>query len=200
MFKKLDTRIFVICIAVLLVSAIFSVNQETEAFNETDNFSYFPNETMIKVFKDENGNEGFKHIVDRIEDNRVQIKQVDTSNRVAMVYEIADEHIKLIFTEQVGTEGFKEDYIADLRPNRDDIIIKGPIEVGTIWYDDLGGYYEIIERNTMVKTSLGNFESLVVRYANEEFIIKEYYSKGLGLVKIEVNNFPGYQLEGIDTI
>ena len=153
---------------------------------------------MIKIFRDEYGNKGFTQIVDKIEDDKVQIRQMDGFTRVVMVYEIREDYIKLAFTEEVGKNEFKEDYIKELNPNRNDFIIKAPIEIGTKWYDNIGGHYEIIKTDAMVETSLGKFETVVVRYRNDEFTVKEYYAKGIGLVKIVVNNFSGYQLEEIN--
>jgi len=111
-----------------------------------------------------------------------------------MVYDISADYIKLIYTEEVANKEFKEDYIEDLIPNRMDIILKAPIEIGTNWRDDDGGIYEIIKINALADTPAGTFETLVVRYTNDDFTVKEYYAKDIGLVKIILNNYGVYEL------
>ncbi|MDD2447002.1 MAG: hypothetical protein PHY91_04875 [Tissierellia bacterium] len=197
MIKGLNLKIFIICTLAFVLSIAFSIRTEIEVFKEQNILGYYPHKEMEKIFRDEWGNNGFTQIVEKIEEGKIQIKQMDEDARVVMVYEVTENYIKLVFTEQSGKYGFKQNYIKDLKPNRDDFIIKAPIEIGTKWYDKSGGYYEIIKTDAIVETSIDKYETLVVRYKNDDFTVKEYYAKGIGLVKIVVNNFSGYQLEKI---
>ncbi|NLL81365.1 MAG: hypothetical protein GX231_03545 [Tissierellia bacterium] len=198
MRRKTNKKILIICILLVILSIGFSRKEEIQVNEKHKLLEYYPQKEMIKIFRDDLGNKGFTQIVDKIENNKVQIKQIDELTSVVMIYEIKEDYIKLIFTEEVGENKFKEDYIKELNPNRNDFIIKAPIKVGTKWHDNLGGYYEIIKTDAIVKTSLDEFEAIVVRYKNDDFTVKEYYSKDLGLVKIVVNNFSAYQLEEIN--
>lgn len=187
----------IIIVFSLFISTIFLIRSNTKvAFNEeiANQILYFPNKKMTKIFKKDSENEGFTHIVDKIKDSKIQIKQVDLLTRVVMVYDVSDDFVKLIYTKEVGTEEFKEDYIDELIPNREDIILMSPIEVGTNWSDGDGGIYEIIKTNAIVNIPAGTFETVIVKYTNKDFTVKEYYAMNVGLVKIVVNNFSVYEL------
>jgi hypothetical protein len=193
-------RVFVFSFIIILLSISFAIKDVNVATKDSNLLKYYPTKEMVKIFKSKSQNEGFTHIVDRIEGNKVQIKQVDLLTRVAMVYEIAENYIKLVFTEEVGNNDFKENYIQGLQPNREDYILKAPLAVGTKWYDDIGGVFEIIKTNAIVETSAGTFETLVVRYTNDDFTVKEYYSADVGLVKIILNNYAEFELVQINPI
>lgn len=148
---------------------------------------YFPNTQMVKSFRGNLNNDEFTHIVDRLEDNKIQIKQINNFTKVAMVYDITNDMVRLVYTYE--EDELKDDYITNLKANRDDIIIKSPLIEGTSWVDNIRGIYRIIELNSMVKTPAGKFETLVIDYENDEFNVREYYAKDIGLVKIVINNY-----------
>lgn len=150
-------------------------------------WDYFPQDQMVKTFRNQLNNEEFTHIIDKIKDNKIQIKQVDGQANVVMVYDLSDHMIRLVYTSE--EKEFKDDYISNFKANRNDIIIKSPLELGTYWTDNIGGVYEIIGTNSMVKTPAGEFETLLVEYENDGFRVREYYAKDIGLVKIVINNY-----------
>ena len=117
--------------------------------------------------------------------------------RTVLVYDVTGDSIRLVYTEEVGNDGFEKDYISNLVPNREDTILKSPVEAGTKWMDDDGGQYEIIKTKALVETNAGDFETVVVRYTNKDFTVKEYYAQDIGLVKIVVNNYGEFLLEQI---
>lgn len=159
---------------------------------------YYPSETMTKIFKNEATNDGFTQIVELIQGNKIQIKQVDSLTRVIMVYEVSDENIKLVFTKEMVDTDSGKNFIEGLVPEKEDIIIQSPLEVGTQWFDGDGGKYEIIKTDAIVKIGLDTFETIVVKYTNRDFTVKEYYAKDIGLVKIIVNNYGVYELVQIN--
>lgn len=159
---------------------------------------YYPSETMTKIFKNEATNDGFTQIVELIQGNKIQIKQVDSLTRVIMVYEVSDENIKLVFTKEMVDTDSGRNFIEALVPEKEDIIIQSPLEVGTQWFDGDGGKYEIIKTDAIVKIGLDTFETIVVKYTNRDFTVKEYYAKDIGLVKIIVNNYGVYELVQIN--
>lgn len=190
--------IFVIIILVSLFSTVKLINSSKVEEEIIAPIPYYPNENMVKIFKNDAEDQIFTQTVDMVKQGKIQIKQVDLLTRVVMVYDISAEYIKLIYTEEVANKEFKEDYIDNLIPNRMDIILKAPIEMGTNWKDDDGGIYEIIKLNALVDTPAGTFETLVVRYTNDDFTVKEYYAKDIGLVKIILNNYGVYELMQIN--
>jgi len=186
--------IFVILILVSLFATAKLINSSRGEEETIAPIPYYPNENMVKIFKNNSEDVGFTQIVDMVKQGKIQIKQVDLLTRVVMVYDISADYIKLIYTEEVANNEFKEDYIESLIPNRMDIVLKAPIEIGTNWEDNDGGIYEIIKINAIVDTPAGTFETVVVRYTNDDFTVKEYYAKNIGLVKIIFNNYGVYEL------
>ncbi len=188
--------IFVIVVSLLATRNMIKASKIKKEI--TSRIPYYPREAMIKIFKNEASNEGFTQIVEIVQGNKVQIKQVDSLTRVIMVYEISHEAIKLIYTKEISDNDLGKNFIEGIIPNREDIIIKSPLEVGSQWLDDDGGKYEIFKTNLPIETNLGKFDTIVVKYTNNDFTVKEYYAKDIGLVKIVVNNYGVYELVEIN--
>lgn len=170
--------VLIIALIVLLKSNISSDNQE-EVLNVSD---YFPQVEMTLEYSGGFENAGFTQIVDRIEGDKVQIKHIDTGAYLAMVYQVTDEYIKLIYAEEVSGEGFKENYLESFNPNRGQIILSEPLEVGFKWTVD-DSQYEITGTNVEITTPAGTFNTIEVIQIRDEFEVKSYYAKELGLVK-----------------
>ena len=144
---------------------------------------YFPSKTMTKQFSGGYENQGFKHIIDKIYEDKFQVKQVDSGTGVIFIYQVSDNDIRLIYSHEVSDGKFQENYIGTVQPNSDKIILKAPLEVGTKWTDDADGKYEITGINVGVKTPAGRFVAVEVTFLRGDFKTKSYYVKGLGLVK-----------------
>jgi hypothetical protein len=153
--------------------------------NELRVKDYFPSRIMTKQFSGGYENQGFKHTIDKIDEDKVQIKQIDSGTGVILIYQVSDNDIRLIFSSEVADGKFKENYIGTVQPNDDKIILKSPLEVGTKWTDkdDADSKYEITGINVGVKTPAGTFDAVEVTFFRGEFQTKSYYVKGLGLVK-----------------
>jgi len=151
--------------------------------------AYFPSKPMEKVFYGSNDNSNFTQIVDEVSNHKIQIKQVDLDSNVVMIYEITPAEVKLVYTEIIKEDQIQDNYLNKFTPNRDDIIIGSPLYVGTKWEDQIGGEFEIISLDQLTKTPVGSFDTLVIKYENDEFKVKEYFAKGIGLVKIVINNY-----------
>lgn len=188
---------FWILILIIIISTFLVIGTNTKPSFKLDvkePLNYFPYKKMKKIFKNESNNEFFIHFVDFVKEGKVHIKQVDRLSRVLMVYDIGPDSIRLVFTRELDDKSFEVDYSQALIPNRDDIILMYPVQEGTKWSDNDGGIYEIIKKNALVKTPVGTFKTVVVKYANDDFKVKEYYAKDIGLVKIVVNNFDAFEL------
>ena len=179
--KKKCLLLIIIFLIIILLIQRFLTHPKTRPSN------YFPNTQMVKSFKGKLDNDEFVQIVDIIEDNKIQIKQADSGTNVVMVYDISKEMIKLVYTCE--EDEFKDDYIVNLKENRDDIVIRTPLTIGTSWKDNIGGVYRIVEVDSIAITPAGRFETLVIEYKNDEFNVREYYAKDIGLVKIVINNY-----------
>lgn len=191
------TMVFISNIIYFKTSSKSVYKEDVDKVNLETLLDYFPTRTMKKIFKNESKNETFTHLVDFVKDGMVQIKQIDRLSKVVMVYRLDDESIRLVYTKELKDDRVGMDYTKDIIPNRNDIILMSPIEVGISWTDDDGGRYEIIKKDAIIKTPAGSFQTLLVKYTNEEFTVKEYYAKDIGLVKIVVNNFDAFDLVNI---
>jgi len=141
---------------------------------------YFPSKIITKTFSGGFENEGTKHVVLSVENNQVQILQEDTGTNLIMVYEVTDNQIKMIFSEE---EYYSKKKIDKVIPNRNSIIIKAPLEVGNKWEHEFAGFLEITAVDLEVNTPAGKFNALEVTYSFEDYTTKYYYAKELGLVK-----------------
>ena len=173
-------------ILLLLIFLVFILIKLFSLSNEEKPSDYFPDSIMVKYFEGELENDEFIQIIDKVEDDKIQVKQINDNSKIVMVYDLTDTMIRLVYTYQ-GDE-ISDDYISNLEENRDDIIIKGPLKVGNSWDDNSGGVYEITEMDIIVRTPAGGFEALLVEYNNDQLNIKEYYAKEIGLIKIVINN------------
>ncbi|TJX13249.1 hypothetical protein E9840_10270 [Tissierella creatinini] len=200
MDKVLSDRLIfwmvIIFITIFFANIIYikNIGRPVHNINVEELQNYFPNRTMNKMFKNESKNETFTHLVDFVKDGKVQIKQIDKLAKVVMVYSLDNDAIRLVYTKNLDSKNIGIDYTQDLVANRNDIIIMSPIQEGTRWWDDDGGLYEIINKDAVVETPAGRFQTLVVKYINDDFTVKEYYAEDIGLVKIVVNNFDTFEL------
>ena len=85
---------------------------------------YFPSKTMTKQFSGGYENQGFKQITDKIDEDKVQVKQMDSGTGVILIYQVSQNDIRLIFSREVSDGKFKENYIGTVEPNDDRIILK----------------------------------------------------------------------------
>lgn len=157
---------------------------------------YFPSRKMTKEFSGGYEKEGFSHIVEKVENGKVLIKQWDTATGVALVYQVTENDIRLIYSET--GESFPRDYINGVTPNSDKIILKAPLEIGTKWTSsDSSGSYEITGVNVKVFTRIGMFYAVEVTRKGNEFEYKYYFVKNIGLVK---SSFKGYGSDNLITL
>ena len=194
--KRILLLIFiVVVVAGISIKFLFALNEDKPLSMDANNF--YPDKYMVKEFIGGSQNNKFSQIVENVKRGKVQIRQIDVITNVVMIYDLSPEYIKLVFTKELDKEDIKDDYIDEFIPNREDFILKAPIVIGTKWYDETGGTFEIIKTNAIVELPAGKFETVVVRYKNDEFTVKEYYARNVGLVKIIINNYEVYELKEI---
>lgn len=195
--KRIFWIIFIVAVVIagILITFLFALIEDKLLSMDANNF--YPDKYMVKEFIGGSENNRFSQIVENVKHGKVQIRQIDIITNVVMIYDLSPEYIKLIFTKEIDKEDLKDDYIDELIPNREDFILKAPIVIGTKWHDETGGTYEIIKTNAIVDIPAGKFETVVVKYTNDEFTVKEYYARNVGLVKIIINNYEVYELKKI---
>jgi len=183
-WPEIITLVLIIVLIILL-----KLNTSPDIREEEPSVSdYFPKVEMTKEYSGGFENEGFTQKVDRFEGEMVQIKHVDTGGRLATIYRVTDDSIKLIFTEEVSESDFKDNYLTSFAPNRDEVILQEPLELGTKWSVE-DNQYEITGTDMEVTTPAGTFTTLEVTQKRDEFEVKSYYAIELGLVKRIIKDY-----------
>jgi uncharacterized ubiquitin-like protein YukD len=172
-------------IILVMVSIVITINFRSKNGGNKDIRvqDYFPRKTMIKQFSGGFENGGYKHIIDKIDKDKIQVKQLDTATATILIYQVSENDIRLIFRNEEPDGKFKKDYIGIVKPNVDEIILKSPLEVGTQWTDNSDGKYEITGINIGVKTPVDTFSTVEVTLLKGGSEVKMYYGKDLGLVE-----------------
>ena len=166
-------------------------SSEDDIDNDVSHFlnleDFLPDKEMLKVFRGGYENSGMVHIVDKITEHRVQIKQFDMGRRVVKIYEIIDDAIILVYVETIEEGNLERDF-TDEPDNRSGIVIKGPITVGTTW-EETGMIYTITDIGAKVSSLTGVFETMEITGQSDNYTVTVYYGKGMGLIKISTLDF-----------
>lgn len=198
-YKSILIVIFTLAIATITVFSAFtalSVQNDMDKILRVED--YFPTQKIRKEFTGGFENSGYTHTIDKFEQGKAQLKQLDTGTGVVMIYEISQDEIRIISSQEVGDGNFRESYLDSLSQDRNNVILKSPLRVGTKWSDDMKGEIKITGVNVKVKTPIGKFYGIKVEYKAGDFDVTEYYVKGLGLVKKAFKNFWTDELIKVD--
>ncbi|MCY6371492.1 hypothetical protein [Clostridium ganghwense] len=174
-------------------------NVSSEVLNESKSESkysakdFVPKKPMIKVFNGDFENGGRVEVVDKVTQDKYQIKVLNTGTGGVGVYEIKENEIRAVYG--IGeTEIFEESYL-NKEPNSNELILKGPIKKGTKWSYNENEFCEITGIDVEVKTPAGNYNTIEITYKNGDYESKQYYAKGIGLVKIATEMYPSELIE-----
>jgi hypothetical protein len=193
--KLLFSVIILVMVSIVITTNFRSKNGGNNDIRVQD---YFPRKTMTKQFSGGFENGGYKHIIDKIDKDKVQVKQLDTATATILIYQVSENDIRLIFRNEEPDGKFKENYIGIVKPNVDEIILKSPLEVGTQWTDNSDGKYEITGINVGVKTPVGTFSTVEVTLLRGGSEVKMYYAKDFGLVKRTIKDYSEDELIRIE--
>ena len=115
--------------------------------------------------------------------DRVQVKRENPGTDMVLVYEITRDRVVLLYSQ----EGYEDENILDREPNRNDIILQGPIEEGVTWQVGERTYI-IKDTATTVETPAGTYRDAVMvhsTFEGSDHVINQYYVNLIGLVKSE---------------
>ena len=156
---------------------------------------FVPGREMIKIFSGGFEDAGSIHVIDKIEDDKFQVKQIDTAAAAALVYSVDDNEIVLVFSEE--TSHFEENYFNKIN-NRNHTQLKTPLEKGTTWTDGEGGTYTITGVDVEFETEVETYKAIEVTLRRGDFELKRYYARDIGLVGSVTEDFGSMKLLGID--
>lgn len=153
-----------------------------EEVNLVEYFPQIPNQ--VYYYRGE-GNEYAEFIMhtDYIEGNLIQQRINNGGTEIVRVFNVDDEKIKIIY-EKPETY-YRENFIG--KENIDKIKIEAPLEKGNSWVNS-GITYEITETQVNIPTGAGNYTAIEIVAKDGEWTIKEYYSLGVGLIKMVYEN------------
>lgn len=118
------------------------------------------------------------------EGNKVQVMDSNPGTTMAVIYEITDEKISVIYNEG---ESYDEVNILGTEGNMDQPILMAPIKLGQTWGSE-GSKYTVISITEKVETEVETFEDCVkvqIEYPDNPAVFNVYYKPDLGMVKQE---------------
>lgn len=165
--------------------------RETSDEASVDVRSYFPMmEGMVYNYAGE-GNEfaSFQREVIYVQDPYMQVLDTNGGTVVAKVYRVLEDKVELMYQQE---EFYQDTNIIDqLGEDKSpkEIILKGPIQVGTIWTSG-GRKRKIVGVNETLEVPVGIYHRvLVVRIASTDesnkSVTTEYFAENVGLIKRE---------------
>ncbi|HEX3022812.1 MAG TPA: GerMN domain-containing protein, partial [Lachnospiraceae bacterium] len=150
---------------------------------------YYPfKKDTVYIFEGE-GNEyaGFQTSIDFIDEakNRMQMRTNNGGTEEVRVIEKKDGEVRVILSRP---ECYYRDNLINKEGEQgnEEILLKEPLEVGTEWSLPDGRKRYISGIDVDVETPMGVYQAIQVNMqesGDSEYIIKEYYVKGIGLVK-----------------
>ncbi len=114
--------------------------------------------------------------------NRVQVMDGNPGTTMAVIYEVSDEKVSVVYSEG---EFYEEKNILSVENNMDQPILLAPVEENQTWESN-GNKYTVISTKEKVETDAGTFEECVlvkVEYNENPAYSNIYYKADLGMVK-----------------
>ncbi|WP_031515504.1 hypothetical protein [Desulfofalx alkaliphila] len=119
-----------------------------------------------------------------LEGSRVQVVRENPGTTMVFIYQVEEDSIVLVYSQE---EFYSEENILDRENNTREVILQGPVAVGTSW--QVGDrHYEIVETDARVETPAGQFQNAVkVRsvFTGSEHEIIQHYVQNVGMVRSE---------------
>lgn len=144
---------------------------------------YFPLTADVhKEFKGE-GNEyaHFESYVDYINEDVIQIRELNGGSVSVHTYRLEEGAVVSVYSQ--GEVYYRYDFTG--RPGDEEIIIKDPLEVGTTWTLSDGSARSITAVDKSITVPAGEYSALEVTTTSKTSTTRDYYAKGIGLVKTE---------------
>jgi hypothetical protein len=147
---------------------------------------YFPYTADSHLIYKGTGNEyaSYETYVDYIRNDRMQIRKNNGGSETVSVYAIKDG--KLVNTFTRGETYYKYDFTS--MSDGDDVLLEEPLAVGTAWTAKDGSPRSITSVDSRMETPAGKFTAIEVTTKRKDSMDKDYYVKGVGLVKSVFNS------------
>lgn len=118
--------------------------------------------------------------VDYLTKDKIQIKNITSGTIAAIVYQISGGELKKVYSQEENY--YKHDFTGSTN-NKNEVLLKEPLKVGTSWKLENGDTSSITSTNSSISTPAGNYTAIEVTTKGKDYTNKNYYAKGFGLVK-----------------
>lgn len=186
-------------ILLIMMMNLFTVNPTNHSIDNDlgQAHEYFPDRAIIKTFYNESQDYTTVYTMDKIVDNKMQVKSVDPDQRLVQLYTVEEDKITLINYQDIEGEGFEDDYISSMDAKYDIVILKGPLTVGTQWISE-GAVATITDTNVKITTPAGEFNTIEVTFEYDDYNFVDYYAKNIGIVKTLIGKYASEELVKIE--
>ena len=171
------------CQAILGVKNNINDEQITSNMNGSSPIAeYYPflDNTLLEYEGEGNEFASVNTYFEFIEQNRAQIKIMNSGTNMIKVLELTDGALSEIYLEG---EFYHIENMINSTDKKKDIIIKEPLELGNTWNNAEGYEKKITSLNAVIETPYKSLEALEITTSFEDGRYqKDYYSKGIGLV------------------
>lgn len=155
-----------------------SVQAEASKYSPSD---FLPNKLNLKLSYDGGfENAGEQRYTEYMDNNRIQLKTVNAGATSIRILESKEDSLLSIYSQE--SMNYKENLLSK-NSNINEILLKAPIAVGTSWKGDNDATSTITAVDMDLNTKAGNFKVVEVTKKGKDFVQKDYFSKGLGLIK-----------------
>lgn len=142
---------------------------------------YYPLEEDVRMVYEGKGNEFafFNAYTEFTGDGRAQIRIDNGGTQAVKVIEVRDDAI--VETYLQGEIYYRENMLD--KNEKEEILLKLPLEVGNKWTLEDGSERSITGVGVDVETPSGDYQAVEVTTQGEYGSTRDYYAKGLGLIK-----------------
>lgn len=207
-FRKKRFNIYFLCVLAVFMFASCSKEQDTKI--DTDLPTKTENQPTLNkasdyvlqkensLYKYVNYDENAKTVLslDRYEmmlfanENLYQKKTVfQDSSETEKILEITDEYAKVLGETVINTRENILDNNNIFIENSEYNILSMPIEIGNSWQYNEIAVSEVVDTNVMVELPFASVNAIIIQTNFEDGVFrKDYYSKGIGLVKTVISD------------
>lgn len=180
MKKFTKPMLLMLCLMLTLTGCINGKNGEDNTKDSLE--AYIQSGENTKYVYDGQGSEyaGFESWVDYKSDGSLQLRVNNSGTEAVSVYKV--EAGKLIVSFRQAETYHRENFLSS-QSNSNEVILMEPIQKGTAWTLESGEERSITDVDVEVATPSGTYKAVEVTTKYTDSTTKEYYVKGIGLVK-----------------
>lgn len=144
--------------------------------------SFFPFLPDTKLFYEGEGSEYADTVVyfDYIDNHQAQRRRQTAGTTIGEVIDREEGIVSIRYSEEEFYSFFP---LFEEEPNREEILLKEPLEVGNEWVLEDGRKRRINDVSAQIKTKYGEFEAIEVVTESDEAVQLDYYAQDIGLIK-----------------